>query len=143
MKFILSGDHGGYELKEKIKDYLESKNFVIEDLGCSCETESVSYAEYGKKLALEVLKEKDTVGIGVCGTGIGISIAVNRFKGIRGARITSVEDAKFAKIHNNANILLFGGRQQSIDQVIEMIKIFVENEFEGGRHIPRIEELDK
>ncbi|MGL5617586.1 MAG: RpiB/LacA/LacB family sugar-phosphate isomerase [Metamycoplasmataceae bacterium] len=142
MKFILSGDHGGYGLKSKIKNYLESEDFEVKDLGCSCEGESVSYAKYGKKLALEVLKEKNTIGIGVCGTGIGISIAVNRFKGIRGARITSVEDAKFARIHNNANILLFGGRQLPIDQVIEMIKTFVENEFEGGRHISRLEELD-
>ncbi|MGL5205251.1 MAG: RpiB/LacA/LacB family sugar-phosphate isomerase [Metamycoplasmataceae bacterium] len=143
MKFILSSDHGGYELKSKINDYLLSKNFEVEDLGCNCEDESVSYASYGKKLAMEVLKKEDTIGIGICGTGIGISIAVNRFKGIRGARITSIEDAKFAKIHNNANILLFGGRQLSIDQVVEMIKTFVENEFEGGRHISRIKELDE
>ncbi|MGL6125388.1 MAG: RpiB/LacA/LacB family sugar-phosphate isomerase [Metamycoplasmataceae bacterium] len=141
MKFILAGDHGGYDLKSKIKDYLLSKNYKVEDLGCdgSC----VSYAEYGKKLANAVLKDKEMIGIGVCGTGIGISIAVNRFKGIRGARITSIEDAKFAKIHNNANILLLGGRQLSIEETIKMIETFIENEFEGGRHIPRLEELDK
>ncbi len=140
MKFILANDHGGYELKNEIKDYLLSNNFIVEDLGS--DGKSVSYAEYGKKLAEQVLKEQSSLGIGICGTGLGISFAVNRFKGIRGARLTSVEDAKMAKIHNNANILLFGGRQQKIEEVIEMINTFIENEFEAGRHISRLEELD-
>lgn len=141
MRFVLAGDHGGFELKSKVKDYLLLKKFIVDDLGCN--GECVSYVAYGKKLASEVLKDSETIGIGFCGTGIGISIAVNRFKGIRGARITSIEDAKFAKIHNNANILLIGGRQQSIENVIEMLETFITNEFEGGRHIPRINELDE
>jgi ribose 5-phosphate isomerase B len=140
MKFILANDHGGYELKNEIKKYLLSKNFIVEDLGC--DGESVSYAEYGKKLAQQVIKEESSIGIGICGTGLGISFAVNRVKGIRGARITSIEDAQMAKIHNNANVLLFGGRQQNIEDVIKMIDEFIKNEFEAGRHIPRIEELD-
>ncbi len=140
MKFILANDHGGYELKNEIKDYLLSKNFIVEDLGS--DGKSASYAEYGKKLAEQVLKEESSLGIGICGTGLGISFAVNRFKGIRGARLTSVEDAKMAKMHNNANILLFGGRQQKIEEVIVMINEFVENKFEAGRHISRLEELD-
>lgn len=141
MKFILASDHGGYELKQKIKEFLELNNYEYEDLGCN--SENSSYAEYGKKLANKISTSKNSLGIGVCGTGLGISFAVNRVKGIRGARITSIEDAKLAKIHNNANILLFGGRQQSTSEVIEMIDIFLKNEFEGGRHNSRIEELDK
>lgn len=141
MKFILASDHGGYNLKKQIKEYLELKKFDVDDLGCN--GESSSYAEYGKKLAEKVIKKKNSLGIGVCGTGLGISFAVNRVKGIRGARITSIEDAKLAKIHNNANILLFGGRQESIVEVIKMIDTFIENTFEGGRHIERINELDK
>ncbi len=142
MKFILASDHGGYVLKQELIKYLESQNFQIEDLGCNGEISS--YAEYGKKIANKIIEEKDNVlGIGICGTGIGISIAVNRVKGIRGARIVSIEDAKFAKIHNNANILLFGGRQQNINDVIKMINTFLENNFEGGRHIARIQALDK
>jgi ribose 5-phosphate isomerase B len=140
MKFILANDHGGYELKNEIKQYLLSKGFEIEDLGC--DGSSVSYAEYGKKLADQVIIEKSAIGIGICGTGLGISFAVNRVKGIRGARITSIEDAQMAKMHNNANILLFGGRQQTIEEVIKMIDAFINNDFEAGRHIPRIEELD-
>ncbi len=140
MKFILASDHGGYQLKNEIKKYLVKKKFIVDDLGCN--GESVSYALYGNKLAKEVNNNKNSIGIGVCGTGLGISFAVNREKGIRGARLTSVEDAKFAKIHNNANVLLFGGRQQSIESVIEMIDVFLLENFEAGRHISRIEELD-
>lgn len=141
MKFILASDHGGYELKQKIKEFLELNNYDYEDLGCN--GENSSYAEYGEKLARKISISKNSLGIGICGTGLGISFAVNRVKGIRGARITSIEDAELAKIHNNANVLLFGGRQQSDTEVIEMIKTFLKNKFEGGRHNSRIEELDK
>ncbi len=106
MKFILANDHGGYELKNEIKKYLISKNFLVEDLGC--DGESVSYALYGDKLAKKVVENNDNIGIGVCGTGLGISFAVNRTRGIRGARLTSIEDAKFAKTHN---ILIFKTEQ--------------------------------
>jgi len=123
MKFILASDHGGYELKNKLKKYLESNKYLVEDLGCN--GENVSYAEYGLKLGNKVIKEKNSLGIGICGTGLGMSFAVNRIKGIRGARITSIEDAKLAKMHNNANVLLFGGRQKKIKNVIEMLEEFI------------------
>lgn len=142
-KFYLSSDHGGFELKDQIKQYLEELNFEVIDLGSNSSTESVSYSEYGKKLAKNVLENKESYGIGVCGTGLGISYAVNRFKGIRGARITSVEDAELAKKHNNANILLFGGRQVTIEQAKKMIDKFLSTEYENGRHQERIDDLDK
>lgn len=142
IKFYVASDHGGYELKEDIKRYLNSINIEVVDLGTDNE-ESTSYAKYGKKLAENVLKDTNSYGIGVCGTGLGISYAVNRFKGIRGARITSVEDAMLAKSHNNANILLFGGRQEKISKVKKMINTFIKTEYEGGRHQKRIDELDK
>lgn len=141
MKFILASDHGGFSLKNEIKEYLISKKIDVEDLGCN--GENSSYAEYGRKLANKVVEEKNSIGIGVCGTGLGISFAVNRIKGIRGARITSIEDAKLAKIHNDANVLLFGGRQETIQEVSKMIDAFINETFEGGRHTARIEELDK
>lgn len=141
-KFYLASDHGGFQLKEEIKEYLISKGYQIEDLGPSDGTHSVSYACYGKKLAQNVLKN-NSYGIGICGTGLGISYSVNRFKGIRGARITSVEDAMLAKQHNNANILLFGGRQVTISKAKEMIEAFLNSEYEGGRHQSRIDELDE
>ena len=141
-KFYLSSDHGGFELKEEIKNYLNSLGFETIDLGTNNQEESVTYSYYGKILAQNVLNHKDSLGIGVCGTGLGISYAVNRFKGIRGARITSVEDAHLAKEHNNANILLFGGRQINIEQAKQMINEFLKTNYEGGRHQSRIDELD-
>lgn len=139
----LSSDHAGFDLKDRIKKYLEKSGFQVVDLGPDNGKESVSYAAYGKKLAQEVLKDNNSYGIGVCGTGLGISYSVNRFKGIRGARVTSVEDARLAKQHNDANVLLFGGRQTTIDEAQKMIDEFLKTKFEGERHIKRIEELDQ
>ncbi|TNK87435.1 ribose-5-phosphate isomerase, partial [Mycoplasmopsis pullorum] len=82
-------------------------------------------------------------GIGICGTGLGISYALNRHKHIRAARITSVEDAHLAKQHNNANVLVFGGRQVTFEQAKDMVDEYLKTQFEGGRHIARIEELDQ
>ncbi len=142
-KIYLSSDHAGYDLKDKIKKYLEDQKYEVIDLGTNNNSNSVSYSEYGKKLAKNVLNDKGSYGIGVCGTGLGISYSVNRFKGIRGARITSVEDAKLAREHNDANVLLFGGRQMNIDQVENMIDQFFKSKYEGGRHQKRIDELDE
>lgn len=142
-KIYLSSDHAGYDLKDQIKKYLEDQKYEVIDLGTNNNSDSVSYSEYGKKLAKNVLNDKGSYGIGVCGTGLGISYSVNRFKGIRGARVTSVEDAKLAREHNDANVLLFGGRQLNIDQVEKMIDQFFKSKYEGGRHQKRIDELDE
>lgn len=141
--FYLSSDHAGYDLKEEIKNYLLSLGFEVVDLGPSTANVAVSYSEFGRSLAEVVSVNKDSYGIGVCGTGLGMTYAVNRFKGIRGARITSVEDAKLAKQHNDANILTFGGRQLSFEMVKQMIDTFLATDYEGGRHQERINDLDK
>lgn len=141
--FYLSSDHAGYELKEDIKNYLNSQEYKVIDLGPNTANVAVSYSQFGKNLAELVLKDENAYGIGVCGTGLGMTYAVNRFKGIRGARITSVEDAQLAKKHNNANILTFGGRQLGIEQVKLMIEAFLKEEYEKGRHDERINDLDK
>ena len=142
-KIYLSSDHAGYDLKDSIKKYLEKNNYQVIDLGTNNNKDSVSYSEYGKKLAKSVLNDKGSYGIGVCGTGLGISYSVNRFKGIRGARVTSIEDSRLAKEHNNANILLFGGRQISSNEAEKMIDEFFKTKYEGGRHQKRIDELDE
>ena len=120
-----------------------SLGFEVVDLGPSTANVAVSYSEFGRSLAEVVSVNKDSYGIGVCGTGLGMTYAVNRFKGIRGARITSVEDAKLAKQHNDANILTFGGRQLSFEMVKQMIDTFLATDYEGGRHQERINDLDK
>ena len=142
-KIVLASDHGGFELKEKMKDYVKSKGYETIDLGPDNGTDSVSYAEYGLKLGKKIAEDDNYLGIGVCGTGLGISYAINRVKGARGARLTTIEDAHLAKQHNNANALVFGGRQISFQQAKEMFDEFVKTDFEGGRHISRIQQLDK
>lgn len=142
-KVYLSSDHGGYELKDKMVKYLNEKGYEIVDLGPFTDKESVSYAKYGLELANKVVADKDSIGIGVCGTGLGISYAMNRIKGGRAARVTSVEDAHLAKLHNNANMLALGGRQISFEEAKAIFDEFEKTEFEGGRHLSRINELDK
>ncbi|WP_406613647.1 RpiB/LacA/LacB family sugar-phosphate isomerase [Mycoplasma corogypsi] len=139
----LASDHAGFALKEKLCDYVRSLGYDTVDLGPTTDEKSISYAEQGKTLAEYVDSRKPDFGIGVCGTGLGISYALNRHKGIRAARVTSVEDAHFAKLHNNANVLVFGGRQVSFEEAKKMVDEYLKTDFEGGRHQARINELDQ
>lgn len=139
-KIFIASDHAAFEQKEMLKNYLMKKYEVI-DLGTNG-PDSVHYPEFGKKLATEVLK-KDGIGIAMCGSGIGISIQVNRYKGIRGGLVNDVNDAEMTKKHNNANILCMAGRKHSDEKIKEMTDTWLNTEFEGGRHQTRIEMLDK
>lgn len=135
----IASDHAAFEQKKILVEYLSNK-FKVEDLGTHS-TESVHYPEYGKKLAQAVLKHKAR-GIAMCGSGIGISIQVNRYKGIRGALVNDANDAKMTKLHNNANILCLAGRKHSSELLKQMADTWLETEFEGGRHQTRIDMLD-
>ncbi|RIV16626.1 RpiB/LacA/LacB family sugar-phosphate isomerase [Mycoplasmopsis gallopavonis] len=139
----LASDHAGFKLKEELRDYVRSLGYDTVDLGPDTDAKSVSYAEKGKELANYIDSRKPDFGIGVCGTGLGISYALNRHKGIRAARVVSVEDAHLAKQHNNANVLVFGGRQVSFEQAKAMVDEYIKTEYEGGRHQARIDELDE
>ena len=129
-KIYLASDHNGFDLKDQIKNYLDKNGFETVDLGANNNKDLISYAKQGQKLAQAVSKDKNSYGIGICGSGMGISYSVNRFKGIRGARITSIEDAKLAKERTNANVLLFGGRQIAINQAEAMLKEFFNSKFD-------------
>jgi ribose 5-phosphate isomerase B len=142
MKIAIASDHAGFELKTFIIDYLKQKNYEILDLGTNSET-SVNYPDYGHKMAANILARRADLGILICGTGIGISIAANRHKGIRAAVLYSDEVAEMTKRHNNANVIVFGGRTMARSDVIKRIEIFLNTPFEGGRHQERIELLDK
>lgn len=139
-KIFIASDHAAYEQKSMLKNYLCSR-FDVEDLGTDS-TESVNYPVYGKKIAHAVLESKG-IGIALCGSGIGISIQVNRFKGIRGALCNDVYDAKMTKLHNNANILCLAGRKHSDDLLKNIVDTWLATDFEGGRHQTRIEMLDE
>ncbi len=141
MKIAIASDHGGFTLKQQIIEYFKNKNIILDDLGTNAD-QSVDYPCYGKKMALHILQHKADLGILICGTGVGISIAANRYKGIRAALLYSLETAEMAKRHNNANIIVFGGRTMTLTDVISRIEVFLNTSFEGGRHQKRIEQLD-
>jgi ribose 5-phosphate isomerase B len=144
IKLFLACDHAAFEQKELVKNYLEDQfpnRFTLKDLG-TYSLESANYSDYGLRLAREVSVHNKSLGIALCGSGIGISMAVNRVKGIRGALCRDNEDAKMCKLHNNANIICFGARRNSIDEIKSMINVWIETEFEGGRHQTRIDLLD-
>lgn len=142
MKIAIASDHGGFELKEKLKETFSAQNTPLTDLGTDS-VESVDYPDYADKMADYILKGNADLGILVCGTGIGMSIAANRHKGIRAALIYNLESAELAKRHNNANILIFGGRTMTYEFVVQSIESFLNATFEGGRHERRINKLDK
>ncbi len=138
-KLLIACDHAAFEQKEMLRKYL-SERFEMVDLGTNS-TDSVHYPEYGKKIAEAVL-ETNGRGIAMCGSGFGISMQVNRYKGIRGGLCNDVNDAEMTKKHNNANILCLAGRKHSDDLVKAMADKWLITEFEGGRHQTRIDMLD-
>ena len=139
MQIAIAADHGGFELKEALKKHYNQLNLL--DLG-TFSTDSVDYPDIAHKMAQAILNKQADLGILICGTGVGISIAANRHKGIRAALIYNEDVARLAKEHNNANVLVFGGRTMSVADVIKYIDIFMASEFAGGRHQKRIEKID-
>ena len=137
---VLASDHAGYDLKENIKTYLESNNFNIKDLGPFNE-DSVDYPDYGNMLGKFILENKNSIGIAICGSGIGISIALNRMLGIRAALCSNEEIAKLSRNHNDANVLVLAGRFMNLKKSSSIIDIFLKESFEGGRHERRVNKL--
>ena len=142
MLLAIASDHGGYELKETIKEHLREREVKFVDLGTN-NTDSVDYPIYGKACAETVAAGKAERGIVCCGTGIGISIAANKVKGIRCGLCTSVEMATLTRQHNNANMLALGGRTTDPKMALEIVDAFLDTEFEGGRHKRRTDMLDE
>ena len=140
-KIYIASDHAGFALKEEIKQYLENKNFEIEDLGTNSK-ESVDYPNYAFKLGEKVVGDQSSLGILICGTGIGMSMAVNKIKDIRAAHCTSEKEAEMTKKHNNANVLCLGERIIDYDLAVKIVDRFLESEFEGGRHEGRVKKID-
>ena len=142
MKLALAADHGGFELKERIKEYLKKRNDLeLYDLGTDS-NESVDYPVFGRACAEMVASGKADKGIVFCGTGIGISIAANKIKGIRCALATNVFMAEMSRKHNDANMLALGGRVLSAEEAVAIIDVWLSTEFEGGRHQRRVDLLE-
>ena len=141
MKIALAADHGGFELKEKVKEHLQQKGVELIDLGCHTE-ESTDYPNYGKACGEAVMRGDAERGIVFCGTGIGISIAANKVKGIRCALCTNLFMAEMSRKHNNANMLALGGRVVEPELAMSIVDLWLTTEFEGGRHKRRTDLLD-
>ncbi len=140
MKISLGSDHAGFNLKEKLKTYLSEKGFELLDLGPAVE-DSVDYPDFGHAVAISVEQGKTSLGIIMCGTGNGISMAANKHPGIRSALCWNEEIARLARQHNNANILSLPARFISVDEAEKIVDAFLSEKFEGGRHQKRVEKI--
>ncbi|MDI6860780.1 MAG: ribose 5-phosphate isomerase B [Caldisericia bacterium] len=139
MKIAIGSDHAGFELKEEIKKYLCTEHDTI-DVGTNS-TESTDYPDFAKKVCDLILKKEVDLGILICGTGIGMSITANKFKGIYAALCYDKNTASLSRRHNNANVLCIGGRTTKKEDAIEIVKTFLEESFEGERHERRLNKI--
>lgn len=140
MKIAVASDHAGFELKNEIVKFLQ-KNHQVKDFGCDS-SDSVDYSDFAKIVARRVAAKEFERGILICGTGIGMCITANRFKGVRAALCYNLEIAKLSRQHNDSNILCLGARTLDSQQALEMVKVWLTTSFEGGRHLKRIEKID-
>ncbi|MBO5196089.1 MAG: ribose 5-phosphate isomerase B [Clostridia bacterium] len=139
-KIAFACDHGGYELKDTIIKWLNDNGYEVVDFGCNS-TASVDYPDYALPASQAVARGECDLGILVCGTGIGMSLCANKVKGIRAACCSDTFSAKMTRLHNDSNILCFGARVVGAGLAIELVRNFVESEFEGDRHIKRVEKV--
>lgn len=140
MAVVVGSDHGGFALKEVLAAYLREKGLEVIDIGCY-DTASVDYPDIAEKACREVTEGRCDWGILVCGTGIGISMAANKVKGIRCALVSEAYSAEMTKRHNNANMLALGGRVTGPDLAKHIVDAYINAEFEGGRHEMRVNKI--
>jgi len=142
MRIALASDHAGFALKDELAAWLRDSGHVVIDLGTNS-TESVDYPEYGARLARAVASGDAVRGVAVCGSGIGISIAVNRNPDCRCARVDDPLSARLAREHNDANVIAFGGRLIGSDMAKACVTEFLDTDFAGGRHQRRVDQLSQ
>ncbi len=136
----LGSDHGGLELKAVVQQVLEERGLASKDMGTD-NGDSVDYPDFAEKVALAVSRGEAECGVLICGTGIGMSIAANKYPRVRAALVTDDFMAQMAKEHNNANILVMGGRVMSNEAARSMVQIWLDTEYEGGRHQQRLDKI--
>jgi len=140
-KIAIACDHAGYDLKAKLVADLGNWGYDVLDLGTNNGTDSVDYPDFAHAMAKAIGDETVNLGVLVCGSGIGISIAANRHNEVRAALVGDVLAAKMSRLHNDANVVVFGGRMIGHAQAQECLKVFLETEFEGGRHQRRVDKM--
>lgn len=140
MRIALAADHGGYKLKEEIKNFLKEKNINYEDFGTYSD-KSTDYPDWGEKVAQVVVDQKFDRGILICGTGLGMTILANKFPGIQATPCYNIFTARLSRRHNNSNILILGGRITGIDLAKEITREWLTTDFDGERHLRRINKI--
>ena len=138
---IIGCDHAAYPLKEKVKEYLVGRGINVEDVGTDSE-KSVNYPEFGKKVASKISNSNFKRGILLCGTGIGMSMVANKFSHVRAALCTEPFSAEMSRRHNDSNILVMGGRMTGETLALEIVRVWLETPFDGGRHQERLNQFD-
>lgn len=141
MRLAIGSDHAGYDLKESLKSHLQAEGHEVEDLGCHS-SDRVDYPLFAQKVALAVVGGQAERGVLVCGSGIGVSIAANRIPGARAALVSEPLSARLAREHNDANVLCMGARLVGPDMARELLRVFLETPFAGGRHQDRVLQID-
>lgn len=136
----IGSDHGGFDLKEEMKKFLEESGHEVKDFGTHSK-ESVDYPDYGKVVGEAVVAGEVDRGVVICGTGIGISISANKVKGVRAALCGDVYSARMSREHNNANVIAMGGRVLGVDLAKEILGTYLKSEFQGGRHERRVNKI--
>lgn len=140
MKIAFGCDHGGYDLKDDVIEFLKSRDIEVLDFGTHS-TASVDYPNYGRAVGEAVQSKEADLGIIICGTGIGISLAANKVEGVRAAVVSDTFSARMARMHNNANVLAFGSRVVGKGLAIDLVKAWLDSSFEGGRHKRRVDKI--
>jgi ribose 5-phosphate isomerase B len=140
MKIALASDHAGFELKTGVSDYLRARGVAFEDFGCG-PGESVDYVDYGAKGARAVLSGACDRAILICGTGLGMGIVANKFKGLRATPCPSEYAAEMSRAHNDSNCLTLGGRTHNLEQAVGIVRVWLETPFEAGRHARRVQRI--
>jgi ribose 5-phosphate isomerase B len=140
MKFVVGSDHGGLELKQAVLELLQKRGQEVEDCGTNGSA-SVDYPDFGALVATAVSSGEAEAGVLICGTGIGMSIIANKYPGVRAALVHDEFTAQMAKEHNNANILILGGRILDLEQGVKLVNVWLDSRFEGGRHQGRLDKI--
>jgi len=142
LHIALGSDHAGFQLKESLKRYLDSKNLKYTDFG-AFSMDSGDYPEYAYKVSMAIIQNNHDRGILICGTGIGMCIAANKMKGIRAAPAHDINTAQLSRLHNDANILCLGGRDLKESKAMDIVEVWLNTSFEGGRQQRRIDLVNK
>lgn len=141
MIISIASDHGGLDLKNTLVDYLKSQNILVNDHGCY-NYESVDYPDYAHSVCVDVQNKTCDFGVLVCTTGIGMSIAANKHKGIRAALVSNCDASYMTRLHNNSNVLCLSQKYTEKEEAIKILSTFLNTSFEGGRHLRRVEKIN-